>query len=536
MTRGTLFGELAQLCASLEATAKRNEKKRLIGAFLQRLALDEVRPAVAFITGNPFPQADGRVLEVGGRTLWRLASDRRQTTLLRQPLSITQVMRSFADIAAVSGQGSRRKKEALVRSLLNQASPLEARYLLRILSGEMRIGAVDGVVLEGIADATRIPLRRLRRGYLLLGNLGAVARIALAEGRSGVDAITLRLFTPVRPMLAQMATDVPAVLAARGEEMAFEYKFDGVRIQIHRRDDRMRIYSRRLKDVTPSLPDIVAHVQRHVHAEDVLVEGEAVATDAAGKPLRFQDLMRRFRRVHRVPEMVERIPLQLHLFDVLALDGASLIDTPYQERRATLEAICDADVLAARIVTADAKEAEQFLVASLRAGHEGLMAKTLTSTYSPGVRGKRWFKIKPYETLDLVIVAADWGYGRRTGWLSNYHLAARDAATGAFRVLGKTFKGLTDAEFTTMTRRLKALKVSETASTVHVRPALVVEVAFNEIQQSPHYPSGYALRFARITRIRDDKGPADADAMDRVETLYARQFEAKGQLPTGTER
>jgi DNA ligase-1 len=536
MTRGTPFGELAQLCASLEATTKRNEKKRLIGAFLHRLDLDEVRSAVAFITGNPFPQADGRVLKVGGRTLWRLASDKRQTTLLRQPLSIMQVMRSFTDIAAVSGQGSRRKKDALVRNLLSQASPLGERYLIRILVGEMRIGAVDGVVLEGIAEATRIPLRRLRRGYLLLGNLGEVARIALAEGRSGVDAITLQLFTPVRPMLAQMADDIEAVIAARGEKMAFEYKFDGVRIQIHRKDDRVRIYSRRLKDVTSSLPDIVAHVQRHVHAEDVLIEGEAVAIDAEGKPLPFQDLMRRFRRVHRVTEMVDHIPLQLHLFDVLALNGASLIDTPYQERRAILETICDVDVLAVRIVTDDVEVGEQFLAASLKAGHEGLIAKTLSSPYSPGARGKRWFKIKPYETLDLVIVAADWGYGRRTGWLSNYHLAARDAETGTFLVLGKTFKGLTDAEFTTMTQHLQTLKVSETTSTVHVRPTLVVEVAFNEIQQSPRYKSGFALRFARITRIRDDIGPDDADTIHRVETLYARQFEAKGQLRMRPER
>jgi len=244
--------------------------------------------------------------------------------------------------------------------------------------------------------------------------------------------------------------------------------------------------------------------------------------------LPFQDLMRRFRRVHDVEAMVEKIPLSLHLFDILYMDGALLIDEPYTKRRELLGGICPHELLVEQVITGDIELVEGFLREAVEAGHEGLMAKRLDSVYSPGKRGKRWFKLKPVETLDLIVVAADWGYGRRTGWLSNYHLAAREG--GGFRVIGKTFKGLTDEEFLWMTERLQALKVRETPGTVHVRPELVVEVAFNEIQRSPHYASGFALRFARVTRIRENKGDGDADTLDRVRTLYEAQFRYKARM------
>ncbi|MBN2336245.1 ATP-dependent DNA ligase, partial [Candidatus Bathyarchaeota archaeon] len=300
------------------------------------------------------------------------------------------------------------------------------------------------------------------------------------------------------------------------------------RIQIHRRGEETRIFSRRLSDVTDSLPDVVELVSQRLRGGDMILEGEVVAIGDNERPLPFQDLMRRFTRVKDVDEMAERVPLRLHLFDVLYLDGELLIDEPYSLRWAKLESVAPGDLLADRMVSSSPEEAERFLEAALGEGHEGLMAKRLDSSYTPGSRGKLWFKIKAAETLDVVVAAADWGSGRRRGWLSNYHLAVWDGSE--YLVIGKTFKGLTDDEFRWMTDRLQGLKESETDYTVHVRPELVVEVAFNEIQRSPHYKSGYALRFARIKRIREDKAPGDADTLSRVETLYEGQFRYKDRV------
>jgi DNA ligase-1 len=280
--------------------------------------------------------------------------------------------------------------------------------------------------------------------------------------------------------------------------------------------------------VTPSLPEIIEWAQTKITADSFIVEGEVVAVNAEGKPLPFQELMRRFRRMHQIEATMKEVPVRLYLFDLLYLNGDSLIDQPYAERWQKLEKICNRSVLADRVVADGPKIAEQFLQQAMQAGHEGLMAKDLTSTYQPGSRGKKWFKIKPAETLDLAIVAADWGYGRRTGWLSNYHLAVRDSETGEFLVMGKTFKGLTDAEFKWMTENLQKLKISETNYTVKVRPQIVVEVAYNEIQRSPHYQSKFALRFARIKRIRPDKAPEQIDTIERLRQLYEKQFERKG--------
>ncbi len=530
MDKGTPFLELADLFEALEGTTKRNKKKRLIGDFLRSLREDEIQPAVTFIVGKAFPEADPRVLEVGGQTLWKIVEDGKQTTLVQRPLTLLEVERYFENIAAARGKGSRGKKESLVQGLMHQASPLEARYIIRILLGEMRIGAVEGVMLEAISEASSTDLDLVRRGNMLLGNLGEVARIALKHGAEGLGRIEIRLFTPIKPMLAEMSYDLGEVIFQHGGETAFDYKFDGARIQIHKRRREVKIYSRRLTDVTESVPEIVELARRTVRADEALVDGEAVAYGGEGKPLPFQDLMRRFRRVHNIDEMVKKIPLKLYLFDILHLNNRTLIDLSYEERWKLLSQTCDSSILAPRIVTGDRKTAEEFLESAMKAGHEGLMAKSLSSDYTPGIRGKKWFKIKPFDTLDLVIVAADWGYGRREGWLSNYHLAARDKHTGEFMELGKTFKGLTDDEFTEMTRQLQALKTSEDRYTVYVKPDIVVEVAYNEIQHSPHYKSGFALRFARITRIRTDKEATEADTINRVREHYERQFATKAKI------
>jgi DNA ligase-1 len=383
-------------------------------------------------------------------------------------------------------------------------------------------------MLDALAEASDAPLTLVRRALMLTGNLGEIALVAITQGEKGLEGIKPELFVPLKPMLAETADGPEEAIEEHGGKTVFEYKFDGARVQIHSLGDEVRVYSRRLSDVTESVPDIVNLVQRFLPKVGTVVEGEITAVGPGGKPLPFQDLMRRFTRVQEVEKAIEQIPLRLHLFDILYLDGTLLIDEPYEIRWTILSKIVPQKLLAERTVTTSPAEAKAFLKAAMMAGHEGLMAKRLDSHYNPGARGKDWLKLKPAETVDLVIISADWGSGRRRGWLSNYHLAARDGED--WKVVGKTFKGLTDEEFRWMTKRLQAIKISETDYTVHVRPEVVVEVAFNEVQHSPRYKSGFALRFARITRIRNDKGPQDAETLDQIRAMYKGQFRVKDQL------
>jgi DNA ligase-1 len=524
----TPFSKLAELCKALEKTTKRTEKARLISAFLCTLEPDEVAPAVLLVVGQIFPEFDPRTLEVGWSTMKRVLEKGKQTTLLRDELSIRRVHSTLSEIAVAKGAQSRKLKERLLIGLISDAGRGEVEILVRIIFGEMRIGVNEGVMLDALAEASDTPLNVVRRSLMLTGNLGEVALVALTQGRKGLEGIKPELFVPLKPMLAETAGDPEEAIMEHGGRTVFEYKFDGARVQIHRLGDEVRIYSRRLSDVTESVPDVVDLVQRFLPKVGTIVEGEITAVGTGGKPLPFQDLMRRFTRVNDVQQATEQIPLRLHLFDILYLDGTLLIDEPYETRWAILSKITPKEILAEHTITNSPKEAAAFLKAAMRAGHEGLMAKRLDSHYNPGARGKDWLKLKPSETVDLAIVAADWGSGRRKGWLSNYHLAARDG--DEWRVVGKTFKGLTDEEFRWMTKRLQAIKIEESDYTVSVRPEVVVEVAFNEVQRSPHYKSGFALRFARITRIRNDKGPQDTETLDQIRMHYKKQFKVKDQL------
>lgn len=532
-TNDTAFSKLVELCTALKSTTKRTLKRRLIAAFLRTLKPQEISPAVLLITGSIFAESDhDHTLDVGWRTLRNVIYTKTQTSLTNKPLTIVEVHEILEKVAESSGSGSRKKKEALLSSLFGRLTENEGEFLTRFIFGEPRTGVWEGVMLEAVADSIDAPISVVGKAHMLTGDLGEVARLALTDGESKLETIGIRIFTPVKPMLADMSYDIGDVIKRHGGKTAFEFKFDGARIQVHREDTNVRIYSRRLSDVTSSLPDVVDKVSNAVSSREFILDGEAVAVGENGRPLPFQDLMRRFRRVHEVEDLVSQIPLRLHFFDVLRLNGRSLIDESYERRWNILSAICDNEIIAERIVTGDLTEAQDFLQKSKEAGHEGLMAKRLNSAYTPGVRGKSWFKIKPAETMDLVVVAADWGHGRRTGWLSNYHLAAWDEQAGAYKVIGKTFEGLTDKEFDFMTEKLQELKVRETQYTVYVRPRLVVEVDFNEIQKSRHYVSGFALRFARIRRIREDKKPEDAETLATIKELYEQQFEfkAKAQL------
>jgi DNA ligase 1 len=526
----TPFADLAELTAKLEATTKRLEKRALLAAFLRSLRRDEVAPAVHLIVGRIFAESDSRALNVGWSTLKKALGGTKQSILVPRPLTILEASRAFSQIAEAHGPDSTKGRRRLLESLLGRASETERDVLLRNVFGEMRIGVNEGVMLEGIAAAAGVNLDAVRTAHMFLGDLGLVAEIAVFEGADGLRSRGLRLLAPMKPMLAEMAEDLDEVLKEHGGATAIEYKLDGARIQIHRKGESVRIFSRRLSDVTSSLPEIES-IARSLPASEFFLEGEVVAVDAGGKPLPFQDLMRRFRRVHGIEAAQEEIPLKLYLFDLLHVDGRTLIDEPYRTRWEGLERLVPTEYLAPRRVATRKEDIESFLHEALAAGHEGLMAKALDSTYSVGKRGKKWFKIKPADHLDMAITAAEWGSGRREGWLSNYWLSVRDEGTGTFQMIGKTFKGLTDAEFEAMTERLRGLATSEERWGFHVRPEVVVEVAYNEIQRSPHYPSGFALRFARIVRIREDKRPGDVDTYGRLKGLYTKQFERKGRGP-----
>jgi DNA ligase-1 len=557
----TPFAELASLGEELERTTSRLELANLLAEFLQKLDPAEIPPALRLTIGQVFPEWDGRALNlswkaamkvVGGlvsptgadrEIIFAEAEDTGEAVrmLLERarleppqppPLSILDVYRTFEEIAAATGSGSRQRKEGLLQGLLLRAAPVEAKYIVKDVIAEMRHGVGEGIMLEAIAQAAAVQPRLVRRANMLWGDLGEVALVALTEEEAALKQATVRLFRPLKPMLAQIAEDLAEAFERYQGRVALEYKLDGARVQIHKRDDEVKIYSRQLADVTASLPDVVEEIRSGLQANEAIVEGEAVAVDAQGHPLPFQHLMRRFRRVHDVATMVQEIPLQLHLFDLLYVDGHDLIDTPCEKRWQALEAIVGTLSLVPRLIPQTVEEGERFAEQAYRAGHEGVMAKDLTSKYTPGVRGKAWLKLKHVLSLDLVIVAADWGYGRRHGWLSNYHLAARDERTGEYLEVGKTFKGPTDEEFQEMTRRLLALERSRRGGTIFVEPRVVVEVLFNELQESSQYKSGLALRFARIARVREDKSPVEADTIQTLRQLYERQFEYKGRRET----
>jgi DNA ligase-1 len=558
----TLFRSLAELCEKLESTAKRKVMIRWVSSFILQLQTEETKSAISMLMGRVFPKWDQRVLEVSWATLstiirkiasinndafaraFSMSGDvgdatkiifaegkiRRQATLSQKRLTILEVQHIFKTIAETTGTGSREKKERLLRTLLGSASPLEAKYIVKILIGEMRTGFHEGLMELAVSQAFNVPPQLIQTANMFTGDIGEVATIAKTEGKDGLMRLKLNVTRPIKPMLAQTATTVAEALEEHGGQTALEYKLDGARIQIHKLKDVVKIFSRRLSDVTASLPEIVELIQNEIKADEIVLEGEIIAVGKNGSPMLFQHLMRRFRRIRQIERATVEVPVRLYLFDALHVDGQSFIDKPYANRRKKLAEVAGAIPLTKQIITQNVGVAEEFLRKAIEAGHEGLMAKRLDSLYTPGVRGKRWLKIKKaLEPLDLVIVAAEYGYGRRHGWLSDYYLAAQDKETGKLVTVGKTFKGLTDAEIVEMTKQLNHLTVRKEGYKVIVMAKIVVEVAYNEIQKSPKYECGMALRFARITRIRDDKGLEEVDSIQKVREIYERQFEKKAR-------
>jgi DNA ligase 1 len=576
------FYDFALVCQSLGQTSSRLQIAQLAGDFLARLGVEEAAIAARFMVGRALPQDVQKRLQISGRAIWRvvegLAPDgnsrgeeifsgavdfgeaieillRLRTADPEPTLTLGEVEQSLTQIAGIEGPHSRRRKLEELRGLFARANALEGKYLAKILIREMRHGLSEGLMLEAIARMAGHPIGDIRRAHMLDTDLGRVVRrfhpvgtapptstpgapspvagddfqpaSVIADSMAGAPLTTHSspLPKPIRPMLAAPAASVTAAFGILGTSLALEYKLDGARVQIHCVPSGVRIFSRRMNDISASLPEVVEMIAP-LNERRAIFDGEVIAVGQHGEALAFQELMRRFGRVRGIERIRVEQPIRLFIFDLISVDGSLLIDTAYQQRysRLTELAVQAGLELAPRIIPVSMTEGQQFYARAIAAGYEGIMAKALSSLYTPGARGRGWLKIKNARTLDLVIVAADWGYGRRHGWLSNYHLAARDPASGQFMEVGKTFKGLTDADFEEMTQRLLTLKIGERGGTVFVRPEIVVEVAYSDIQRSPRYEVGMALRFARILNVRVDKSGEEADTTDTLVAEFDRQL------------
>jgi len=486
-----LLSTLVSISNQVAATSGRLAKIKLLADLLKQASPDEIELVIAYLSGMIRQAKVG----VGWATLQK-AKTHVGTSARLQIRDVDQVLEQ---ISTTAGKGSAGEKQRLLSDLFSHATAEEQDFLFRLLTGELRQGALEGIMVEALAKARALPASEVRRAVMLTGNLGAVAK-------GDPSTFKIELFRPIKPMLAKTATDVEEALAELGPT-SFEYKLDGIRIQVHKNADKVRVYSRTLNDITAELPTVV-DISRIMDMSEVILDGEAVVLTADKRPVRFQETMK---------GLGGGLPF---FFDILYLDGTSLLDQPYSTRSKVLAEHVPESQRPPRLVTADAKQAQDFFEAAIAAGQEGLMAKGLESKYEAGRRGGSWFKIKKANTLDLVVLAAEWGHGRRRGKLSNLHLGARDPGNGGFVMLGKTFKGLTDELLDWQTKQLQEIETHREGIVVYVRPELVVEIAFNGLQESPRYPGGLALRFARVVRYRDDKRPEDADTIDTVRKLH----------------
>ncbi len=566
-----LLSEIVSTSSGVANTPGRKAKIDQIAALLARVPVEEVPVAVAFMSGDltqrqigvgyaalmglpdsgsawsgppaqPATSAQpGSAGQPASAALADAVADEEEHTApaSRASLTLTETDTAFEEIGALSGPGSQARRRELLASLVGRATESERQFLVRLIAGDLRQGALEGVMTDAVAKAAGAPAAEVRRAHQLRGSLAEVARAALGSAADGgtddvvaaLRAFTLRVGQPVRPMLAATAPSLDAAFE-KISPAALEWKIDGIRIQIHRDGPRVRVFTRTLDDITGRVPEIVA-MALDLPVRSAVIDGEAIALRPDGRPHPFQVTSARAASQSSPAAGAARgavkasVPLTAFLFDLLHVDGKDLIDLPEGERFERLAAIAPPDALIPRLVTSDQAEAAEFFAGALASGHEGLVVKAVGSPYGAGRRGGDWIKVKPRTTLDLVILAAEWGHGRRTGWLSNLHLGARDPETGGFVMLGKTFKGLTDAMLTWQTERLLALAEQPRPATpgrpfgvVRVRPELVAEIAFDGVQASRRYPGGVTLRFARVLRYREDKKAAEADTIDMVRDLW----------------
>jgi len=496
----TLLAAVVDASAEVAGTSSRSAKIAILAELLARLDAHEVPIAVGFLSGVP---RQGRV-GVGYRTIHGIEAQPAAVA----SLTIDALDRAITAIEAATGAGSAGERRRLLAGLLGRATEVESGFVRRLLTGELRQGALAGLMADAVAAAAGVPGRLVRRALMLSGDLTRTAAIAIGDGEEGLRAVGLEIFRPILPMLASTAADVGEAVAAF-EQSSVEWKLDGIRIQIHRRDEVVRIFTRNLNDITHALPGIVEAVLA-LPVRQAVLDGEALWMGEDG-PAAFQDTVSQIDG-DALPEGIVTF-----LFDLLHADGDDLLDTPLRERAARLEAIAPA-LRIPGVLTSDPGEGRLVFAESLRAGHEGVVVKDAASTYAAGRRGKAWLKVKPVRTYDLVVLGAEWGHGRRRGWLSNLHLGARDARSGEFVMVGKCFKGLTDELLAWQTAALLERERGRRGIAVLVRPELVVEIALDGVQSSTRYPGGLALRFARVKRYRPDK---DAALTDTIQDLRA---------------
>jgi DNA ligase 1 len=487
------YADVVEVSRLVAATSKRTEKVALLADLLRRTQADEARPVVGMLIGEPW---QGRI-GVGWATLQGVASE----TAALPSLAVAEVDRTISDLADTTGSGSQRDREQQLRALMQQMTSDEQHHLTRLLTGQLLQGANSGVVSDAVAKAAGIPAVSLRRATMLLGDLGLAARRALA-GES-LD-VALTPMTAVQPMLAATSATAAEAVAETGPA-SVEWKLDGIRVQAHKSGDQVRLFTRNLNDITASLPNVVTAVSA-LDVDNIVLDGESLWLGDDGRPHRFQDTISGLGGT------------DAFFFDVLHADGTSVIDEPLSTRKALLHRVVPQRFVLPSIETDDGDTADRFAAGAVEAGHEGVVVKALDSPYQAGRRGSAWRKVKPVHTLDLVVLAAEWGHGRRTGWLSNLHLGAR-AVDGSLVMVGKTFKGMTDELLRWQTETLQGLQIGTEGITVHVRPELVVEIALDGVQVSKRYPGGVALRFARVRRYRTDKQAADADTIEAVRGL-----------------
>ncbi|AIF68507.1 DNA ligase [Palaeococcus pacificus DY20341] len=557
------YKELAELYRNLEKTSSKILKTKFVAEFLKSVEKPELLEIIPYmILGKVFPDWDERELGVGEKLLIKAVSmatgidakeieesikdtgdlgesvalalkKKKQKSFFAQPLTIERVYKTLVKVAETSGERSQDRKLKLLANLFMDASPEEGKYLARTILATMRTGVAEGLLRDAISEAFKVKVELVERAFMLTSDFGYVAKVAKLEGNEGLSKVHIQVGKPIRPMLAQQAPSVKDALLEMGGKVEFEIKYDGARVQVHKDGNEVVIYSRRLENVTKSIPEVVERVRKAIKAERAIIEGELVAIGEEGRPKPFQFVLRRFRRKYNIEEMIEKIPLELNLFDALYIDGEGLIDLPLKERRTRLESIVEESEsikLAQKLVTQNVEEAERFYNEALKMGHEGLMAKRLDSVYEPGNRGKKWLKIKPtMENLDLVIIGAEWGEGRRAHVFASYLLGAYDPERGDFVPVGKVGSGFTDEDLLEFTKMLKPLIIKEEGKEVVIEPKVVVEIAYQEIQKSPKYESGFALRFPRYVSLREDKSPEEADTIEKVAQLYELQERMRGK-------
>ncbi|HET7356353.1 MAG TPA: ATP-dependent DNA ligase [Nocardioidaceae bacterium] len=507
-----LLADLVAASAAVTATRSRTAKVAALAKALAEASPEEAETATAYLSGVLRQRRTG----LGWRSLLDLPPPAATSSL-----SVSQVHNLFERIASVSGEGSQARRTELAGELFGRATAEEQQYLRGLVTGDLRQGALDGLMLEAVAVAAGVPAASVRRAAMFAGSTLPVASAALTSGEEGLAAFLLQVGRPVRPMLASSAPAVAEAFAKAGSggPLAVDVKLDGIRVQAHKRDGLVRVFTRSLEEITDRVPEVVEAVAA-LPARSLVLDGEAISLDAQGRPRPFQETGARTASRLDVATLREMVPLTSYFFDLLHLDGEDLVDTPARVRFERLAAALPEEIRVPRITTADPAAAEAYFAEVVAGGHEGVVVKSLEAAYDAGRRGSAWVKVKPRHTLDLVVLAVEWGSGRRHGWLSNIHLGARDPETGGFLMLGKTFKGMTDEMLEWQTRRFLELETSRSGHVVHLRPEQVVEVAFDGIQTSPRYPAGMALRFARVLRYRDDKSADEADTVDLVRELH----------------